>query len=201
MTRDEKVRRFIDEFLTIPQGFTKEEDLEWPDKIWMSGPSLTLRSSEEEIEFIFRFSEFENILSITGTTRFKSAGVWYSFDRIGVDSSFYLAEDGDWEEPFEKVNEVLKKQFERIAQSRERLERSKPVPGIGFMLTPERIEKISRTLKAGGTETLMPSGFGTGYQLIGKKVRAGQWGPQIASKALKDFFKVPVLYVQSFDAD
>lgn len=128
-----------------------------------------------------------------GTTGFKTEKGYYStFDRIGVEDSFY---GSDCKYPL--IHELINEQFERIVKKRELLARVTTIPGLGWSVTPERKEAISQKLKAGKSETFLPSGFGTGKTISTRKTRGSV--PALAETAA--FFGVDKLYVTRFDHD
>lgn len=85
----------------------------------------------------------------------------------------------------------------RIPEDRARIGNSESVPGIPFMVTPERKALITQQLKAGGDYSFTPSGFGTGYRLSANR---GPWSRQADPKTA-EFFGMSKLYVDTFDCD
>lgn len=130
-----------------------------------------------------------------GHTSFDTSKGRMTFDRHGVEDSFYVEAD----DTVETVNAKIVEQIQKVTLSRERLARSLTMPDYGYNLTPERLEKERDTLRRGGVARFAPSGFGTGH-LISTKPR-GRYNCVRASQALIDFFGVGVLFVETFDHD
>lgn len=171
----------------VPEGFTAAwgPDDHGQHVYKMTGPA-------NDIEFIFR--PFGG-----GTTRYKAPdGSWRTFDRTGVEDSFY------WQ-PFtkgEKVNfdEIFTEQFRRIAERLEFFKTAVKVPDLGYSISPDRHAQIKADLKKGKHAAFHPSGFGTGYNLVTKPPRQ-MYGVKRATPALETFFDHSPLWLASFDAD
>lgn len=133
-----------------------------------------------------------------GTTSFEVDGKgWLTFDRTGVESSFYWKK---WDYPgAEEVNIelVIKEQVKRVIDRREYYKSAIQVPQIGFTVSPEGKVALINDIKRKGFRNFMPSGFGTGYIISVKPVRFSTR----AKPELEEFIGVSPLYVGTFDAD
>ena len=198
---EKTLQEFVDS-IEIPIGFKKEVDLQERKHNWQDGPKAILKSEDVEIHLDISVMMKKNKpdLSVTGSTKFIALGKMFSFDRIGIDNSFYLSHDGYDPIPSD-VNKVVVAQIQRAKEGIKDMSEKIQVPELGFYISKEKQEKMSKLLKAGKSTSLTPSGFGIGYQLIGRRVRTTQWGPKVASDVLKKFFKVTTLYIDTMDCD
>jgi hypothetical protein len=135
----------------------------------------------------------------TGHVTFTTKLGTRTFDRLGVDDSFYINPPEKGEPGIvESSNTTILEQLERITKSRETMERSETVPQIGFTVTPERKAEVTRQLKAGKTFSFTSSGFGTGYLLM---TRPTSRYSERAKPELAKFFDVPAVYFDRMDCD
>jgi len=146
-----------------------------------------------EINIVIRAPKETRFSIGDGHVYFDTAKGRMSFDRIGVDDSFYI----DAEDTPASVALIFKEQLNRIEECRARLARSLTVPGLGYNLTPERLAEYQVVLKAGHSIRLAPSGFGIGHIL---STRRGRYSHP-AGAAINDFFKVGPLHIEAFDHD
>jgi len=133
-------------------------------------------------------------LTCDGHTVFKTDKGWRSFDRRGVEDSFYLGNYGD--SPAD-VSKVIQVQLERIVESKETSKKMVAIPGFGFSVHQDQLEALKKKLASGLSHTFMPSGFGTGHIICINKSR---FGTRMSAETAK-FFGVPALYDETFDAD
>jgi len=184
-----ELNRFVKKLPAI-DGFIGE----WKDDHnWFAGENrvtknYVLVNIKAEIKFTF-------MPGGDGSTSFKAGDHWATFDRRGVESSFY------WKPLWEKderpdIKVILNEQLERIAKHRVYAATAIKVPQISFTVSPENLAKLKVTFKNKGYHRFHPSGFGTGYTVSAKPLRHGSR----ASKELETFFGVP-LWVETFDAD
>lgn len=133
-----------------------------------------------------------------GTTSFEVEGKgWLTFDRRGVESSFYWQK---WDYPGAEeviIENVMREQVKRVADRREYYKSAIVVPQIGFTVSPEGKVALIADIKKIGFRNFMPSGFGTGYTISTKHVRFSNR----AKPELEEFIGVSPLYVSTFDAD
>jgi hypothetical protein len=174
----------------IPEGFilTQEEET--------FGYSV---NSEKWLVFVLKSDTIEMRFSQTGsgTTNFrKSDGAWLTFDRRGVEASFY--HQPLWKgDKVKSLNAIVKEQIQRVAERLKYYETALEVPTIPFTISPSRKEDLIKQLRTRGSISFMPSGFGTGYTITTRWVRDSR----PANKKLEAFFGVGSLYVSTFDAD
>jgi hypothetical protein len=183
--------------IRAPEGFTLETKKVVPDKIAQALPYIEVTLKKEgEIEIKMEFTlsnharaEWDKNLG-SGHTRFKTEKGWLTYDRIGVSDSFYIDIGDD-------INKKIAEQLEKIKVSLEKHKTTQAVPGLGFLLTPETIEKHKKTLSEGGVVSLAPSGFGTGYHLSTRQ----RPGSHEGSSELAKFFGVDKIFMTEFDHD
>jgi hypothetical protein len=134
-------------------------------------------------------------VSCSGHTCYKSeAGHWLSFDRRGVEDSFYL---GDYGTPLAEFSKVFQEQLIRIEKSKETSKKMLKIPGFGFSVHQDQLEELKKKLRSGGSHTFTPAGFGTGHIV---STRRGRYGTKLPAETAK-FFGVPELYDETFDHD
>lgn len=117
-----------------------------------------------------------------------------SFDRTGVEDSFYLR-PGDG---VEDVQKILEQQIERVAEARARLKTMEPVPGLGWLLDAAGKARVVELLRAGKSHTFTPSGFGTGYRVSARRSVAHM---RRAKPETEAYFGVGPLWLESIDCD
>jgi hypothetical protein len=157
-----------------------------------------LTHEEFKVKFIFKTGG-------NGTTEYwyepaGKTGFWASFDRTGVEDSFYWTgwgKDAKPHTPAEMI-ETFKDHIERIKKQREYAKTAISVPQIGFTISPDRKEKDIAQLKAGKYVQFIPSGFGTGYTITRKPMYSYS---KRAAKPLEDFYGVSPLYISTMDCD
>ena len=192
------VKKFLDE-ISVPEGFTKtlydEKSERWTDAGYepVLYPSLRLEKGQEiEIKLIIEAPEAKYCVG-AGHTSFQTKLGRRTFDRRGVNDSFYVDEGDD----VQTVDKKIADQLKRVAESVEKMERSIEVPSLGFTVTPELLEEIKAKLGKGKEHTFRPAGFGTGYVLSKKRSR---WAEK-AKPEVNAFFGVGTLYMQRIDCD
>jgi hypothetical protein len=191
----------------VPDGWATAigDDSYWIASGKVERPNYTLTSPDGGIEIIFRTGG-------CGTTKFRVGDKWYTFDRHGVDSSFYWLDWGLSEaKKKKKTLDIGKIIAEQIARVQDRLlfhAGALDVPEIGHKIAPERKGVLTAALKSEGHITFTPSGFGTGYTVAifshvtknGSKIAGfSRW--RRATAALDDFFNVGPLWIETFDCD
>lgn len=147
---------------------------------------------------------------VSGHTRFKIAsGKWLTFDRSGIEDSFYptkyvaKSESNGYEGSVVVMtpSELHALVLEQIVKAKAFIERHKTmidVPGLPFRLTPDRLAEHKQALKAGKHVTLLPGGMGTGYDLSTKKTSRYS---RVAKPETARFFEVQTLYMDMIDHD
>lgn len=185
-----KFEKHMKQLTQIPEGFTVSQETEqrgWRDHPM---PVLVYVVKSETIEIRFDQTGSGHTLFVNGDSK-------STFDRLGVEDSFYHLPlwEGD-PEPYD-LNAILKEQVQRVAQYFEYKKTALTVPGIPFSIAPDSLAGYQQRLKTKGTISFMPSGFGTGYQIS----RAMRRGAKRASTAMEKFFGVAPLFISTFDAD
>ncbi|MBI4471438.1 MAG: hypothetical protein HY646_02145 [Acidobacteria bacterium] len=191
----------LQEGLKVPDGFVKSGYVvpAWR-KDTAPGHGVKLeRPNDVEIRIEFDGCPPEpgsawSILA-TGHVGFETPKGRFSFDRRGVEDSFYV----DVGDTVESVDQKIAEQLERVEEARRRLARSVTVPGLPrpFELSPETLSTYREHLKAGRPVSLTPSGFGIGYSISPR--RSSYAKP--ASPALAAFFGTGPLFVSEMDCD
>lgn len=191
--------------IPVPEGWFGEfvDDSYWTNGGHVNRENYQIVSPEGDIKIVFRMGG-------PGSTNFRIGEKWYTFDRRGVDDSFYWLPWGTRERktPLD-IAAIIREQIERVKDRRLFHERALDVPGIGFKIDPETKAKYIEALKApNGHITFTPSGFGTGYTVARfdhvTKNGSGFAGYQRwkrASAALDDFFSVGPLWIERIDCD
>lgn len=134
--------------------------------------------------------------------RVDKSGSWYSFSRVGIESSFYSppVEIITMARLADEVGKTIAKEKARAAARVERLRADPPqqIPGTNYSRTSAAIETLKVTLKRGQPVRLAPSGFGIGHEFSTRKLRS--WSTRAKAETEK-FFGVGRLWVTTFDHD
>lgn len=146
--------------------------------------------------------------SFSGSTFYIDAeGEKCSFDRTGVEDSFYVARRGCKKTyGYNTFEEVAAGELKRVQETLARIKAAGgfiSVPDIGFRVTKASKDEKTAALKAGKSISFTPGGFGIGYTLFtnGRLARRYGYGCHAASEALKNFFDVSELYYLENDCD
>ncbi len=189
--------------IKTPEGFERSVHTE-PKTEWCAAYKvLTLKG--DGIEIVVEFNGFDKSWDswslASGHVSFSTSQGTRTFDRYGVEDSFYIDNPLKWgttDDVVEKANEQILAFIEtKIPEARARVDRSERIPGIPFDVTPETKARVTEQLKAGTPYRFMPSGFGTGYVLSTKRTRYSKR----AERATEKFLSVTPVYVETFDAD
>jgi hypothetical protein len=137
----------------------------------------------------------------SGHVEYKANGKWYTFDRRGVEDSFYFIALWKGDTSGKKdLNVLVADQLKRIEAKREYHATAIPVPGLPFTVAPDGVEKLKKQLQTMRTIHFTPSGFGTGYAV--SKLRSGyRYGEKRASPELEQFLGHAPLYITTMDCD
>jgi len=130
----------------------------------------------------------------TGHTEFTTSAGQFSFDRTGVEDSFYIRSD----DTVPVTDTTIAAQIAKVISARARHLISEKVPFVGHVITPERKTEITAKFKAGQSHQFLPSGFGTGYDCSVKP--RSRWATR-APQAMADFFGVATLFYETMDCD
>jgi hypothetical protein len=181
--------------LVVPDGFKLTETTE--KRRFVAGgevTTLSLESDDTVISMVFDAEgSSESYVIASGHVSFDTAAGRRTFDRLGVEDSFYIdnpAKDfTDSGDPNVKLNETIKEFIEvKIPASRERAAVSEKVPGTDLLISPAQKEVFRST----GRVTLAPSGFGTQYTFS----RTNIPGAKTATEAQRKLFGMKKLYVK-----
>lgn len=154
------------------------------------GDIVYILRNQEDIELIFKQGG-------GGTTRYKGKEGWYSFDRTGVEDSFYWK---PWNNETVDLNVLVTNQIDRVAKKREYLRTAIRIPDVNYTVAPDGVDALKKQLRDKGIVVFTPSGFGIGYRLLRKQPRH-PFGTRRANKELEAFFELKPLWLESFDAD
>lgn len=142
-----------------------------------------------------------------GIAGFRHGGKTFTFDRLGVEDSWYPMEYGEEKADTQKIFSLFAQQMD-IARERyaAHLEREKAGTVVNFgpvkrTLLPEEIEKYRKLIASRKSFSLTPSGFGTGYRFYSGSGpgRYGQGMP--ASKEARELLAAPRLIYDTLDCD
>lgn len=182
---DKELKAFISR-VKPPSGFQKKVTT---DRHGYT--NISIKSDDVEIIWLISRSYSSGDLSgISGTTNFKGPdGKWKTFDRRGIESSFY----GNVDNP----NKDVKEQLERIEERKKKLETMIEIPGWAWKVTPKRLDEIKEKFSKGKSVTFLPRGMGIGYTVSPK--RMNQFSTPVP-REMSNFFGMP-LYQESIDYD
>lgn len=207
--------------IVAPEGFTRieREGYARAAEEWGFTPNgqhdvegyLSVVLASEDIVLIFRLREETRsdglnyrtmrhknpckVVGYGGTTLFKTQNHgWLSFDRTGVCDSFSSPWRGELPDPAT----VIEEQIRRVKEHRERTANYISVPVLGYRIAPETRDEYSKKLKAGGTVSFTPAGFGQGHYLTAR--RKYHYSTR-AAKELAEFFGLTELWLETFDCD
>lgn len=192
--------------IATPPGFTRTEGT-WEGYVWGNQPPKNLPQLVFEGDGITIKINFgddaDGYILADGHVTFTSSQGVRTFDRRGVDDSFYIdnprknyrTDDGS-----EAVNETIRDFIERkVPESRARIDGSETVPGLaGRLVTADQKARLANE----GQLQLVPAGFGTGYHLSTfKPSGVSAMGAREASAEQKAFFNTQQLWITEFDCD
>lgn len=182
--------------IPVPEGFASEAFVEdWPGmEAQILGRKFVGHDGTTSIRVESDQRESDWLIA-SGHVDFKTSQGRFSFDRRGVEDSFYV-DAGDTPED---VGRKIEEQIARVLERRAAHEKAEKVPFFGHVVTPERRAEMSAALRAGRTATLRPSGFGTAYVLSAKKRRGPEAG--LARPDVAAFFGLKRVYVEKQDWD
>jgi hypothetical protein len=186
------IKKFLNA-LPAPDGFTKEiyrEKIGWHKKS-ITRPAVRFCTNDVEIQIIM--GDMDSGSAGDGHTFFDTVKGRKTFDRTGVEDSFYI----EAEDTLAAASAKVQEQINRIAESRARLTRSVTVPHYGYNLTLERLAEHQLTLRKGGRVQLAPAGFGTGHTF---SMRPSRWAHPCRND-VNNFFGIGMLFVETFDHD
>jgi hypothetical protein len=179
--------------IPVPEDFVAvwEDDASWYSGANIPSKKFVLRSKKHEVDLVFRPGG-------SGTTKFKVNNNWLTFDRRGVEDSFYWKEFSGKE--LRDFNAMILDQSRRVREAREFHQTALKVPDVGFSVSPDRLKALQKEIKTLGYVTFHPSGFGTGYRVV-KKSHNRFGGSRRASADLEKFLECAPLWIETFDCD
>ena len=193
MMTQEEFREHISSLTNVPAGFSGQffEEDGW------NGSKEIVYVLDNNAGTQLRFDQ-----NGSGHTRFKVDGRgWLTFDRRGVEDSFYHLNPFTGVRTEKSLNDIVAEQLAKVEASRVKLKSSVMVPDVGHYVSLDGLEQLQLDLKARGYIQFVPSGFGTGY-FVSKKPQQGlKYGERRASQELEKFLGVSPLYVCPFDCD
>lgn len=188
MTNDE-FRMFVSK-IVLPTGLTgsfEEDDF--------NRSELNYIIQSEDVKIIFRAAGH-------GSTSFKCPdGKWRTFDRRGVDWSFYSQSLWDGDDRELDPTKIVQEQVSKIAERLTYYAAAITVPGLegSFTVSPEGLVELRTRIKQNGVVHFAPSGFGRGYTVTKRRTR--QFGERRATQELESFLNSTPLFVVAVDCD
>jgi hypothetical protein len=203
--------------LKVPEGFTTEIldgsrcseyalSPNWrADKYDAGYKTLVFRNEALNIILLVVVREGLQFIDelMSGHTLYKEGTMWLSYDRTGVEDSFYIAhpeyaKTRTWHK--EPPGGELNHQVNRVLDQRKRVSEGGgwvSIPEIGFRVLASNVAEMKAEFKRTGHKSFTPSGFGTGYHL---SLRPSSRYAKISPK-LAEFFEVPAVWVSTMDCD
>ena len=136
----------------------------------------------------------KSVVVWNGHTNYTHNGGHYSYDRCGVEDSFYNGHDFDLD-----PNAQILEQLARIDESRVRIDNSVTIPVIGRLISKDRLAEVRKDFKSKKSQGFSshPSGFGMAYYITKKQTR---WARRADAK-IEKFFEYSPLYIQDIEMD
>jgi hypothetical protein len=179
---------------------------ETPDE---SSKSLVLRITLNvtQAQTYHRADELRAGAYVEGETEFKVIDVnqpdgwggWRGWVRHGIDcASVWLGAHRPESNSYSDVADLLRGERARVERALQAAATARQVPGYPFSRQPAWFAEAAEKLRAGGSVTLTPSGFGVGYRFTTHRYsRFDSRAPQAFEQALG----VSPIYAQSLDCD
>ena len=136
----------------------------------------------------------KSVIVWNGHVNYTHNGGHYSYDRRGVEDSFYNGNRFD-----ANPNDQITEQLARIEASRGRIDNSVEIPVLGRLISNERLAEVRKDFQSKKSEGFgsQPSGFGTAYYITKNQTR---WSKR-ADERLEKFFGYSPLYIQESEMD
>jgi hypothetical protein len=208
--------------LTVPEGFTLrrvkvgEQLFGWGGHYLLTknkggmDPLAVWHLCSETIQLEFRFERTafngnwkggKALVVCQGTTRFlDDQGRWRSWDRHGIEDSFYCNGTGN---ELMILDGLVTEQNERCEKWLKQHVGSVPVPGLRVLtaeVTPTERDEIGAVLRTGGTHLFAPSGMGTALKVSVKRP-VGRFGIHKMFAETAEFFGCKELWSEDVDWD
>lgn len=189
----EQFDKHMKKLTKVPEGF----------ELTITNEKLDLRKDAPDIyTYTYKSDTIEikfSQLGIGATNFLVEKKGWLTFDRRGVEASFYHLPMGYNLHEGKSLNRIFKEQIQRVEKQLGYYKEALDVPGIPFTVSPERLEALKKELSKGRTIHFMPGGFGTGYDISPHPNRT--YGVKRASADMETFFGVKPLFISSLDCD
>lgn len=184
--------------IPTPEGFTRiqVEGKQKYDDMESKSTSKTgyVELISDTIRIIFNYDLRVTEMSwtfIDGHTYFKNGSYWSSFDRRGIEDSFYVDPI-----PRETPQQVVDGQIERVKKTLENAKNFIKIPGFNWSIHKDNIEKVKEEIKKHG-HTFAPRGMGRAERLKAKPDRYSR----PANKETAEFFGFKQLWIDDIDWD
>lgn len=198
------VQKLIDK-IDVPDGFDLTDGIGWREGLEdhsvstrygrrkMRGAYWLMLASNDRA-MIFNISTSNREFSVTGSTMYRRNDTWYTFDRRGIESSFYM--DSIGEDPNGIIVMEMKRISDRMAKPAALV-----IPGLrNMMVSVKRHDEIRRELKAHRCPIITPAGMGVAYRLHTRPSRRRAWDVP-ADPRTAAFFGVDRLWLERLDWD
>jgi hypothetical protein len=181
--------------IKMPEGFTGTFGEEkWPPGNETYHHFELVKENDTKIKFD---------LSGCGHTSFMVGDGWRSFDRTGVEDSFYHTKVYKGDDRVIDLDTIIAEQLKRIAERREYYKSAVEVPGLPakFTVAPDGVAGLKASIKNNGHLSFTPSGFGVGYCVTKRPQQGLRYGEVRAKPELEKFLDHSPLYVHTLDCD
>ena len=161
------------------------------------GDDLHLKHAECDL-IIYGANQDVNDWGWPGSTNFTYEGSSYSFDRRGIEDSFYM---GGKHCKYKTLEEAAEAQVLRVIERKKAIKEEGGyvcIPDTTISITNKRKNELIAQLKNTGVCSVYPRGFGTGYTFTTR--RQNRWDNPCSPKHCA-FFGVTKLYYSTIDCD
>lgn len=135
----------------------------------------------------------------SGTVNYTAKGKTFTFDRYGHNASFYP--DLDTEASIKDLRKVFMEQIDRVREAQRKMADMNPcnLGPVTIMMSPEQVNEMVDTLKAGRIFTYTPAHMGRGYRFSIMRIN-NRFDHAKASRELELLVGAKV-FITEFDAD
>jgi hypothetical protein len=196
----------------IPEGFSVVVKEEYDDYTKSKYVDVTLENKPvgTSIQFNLRLGKIDkwevrrnkalkpflgkSLVEWNGHTKYTHKGGHYSFDRCGVEDSFYNGHDFNID-----PNTQVTEQLARIDEARTRIDNCVSIPVIGRLINKDTLEQARKEFQTRkkASYSSYPSGFGMAYHFMKQQDR---WSKR-ADEKIEKFFGYSPLYVRQDEMD
>jgi hypothetical protein len=185
--------------IPVPEGFTKrlvegkikygrEAHDEHEGKVHQGFVELV----SKDIHLVFNYDFKSEWSFIDGHTYYFNKNYWYCFDERGIEDSFYVNI-----EPENTPQQVVDEQIKRIKYSIERSAGFVSIPGFGWSIHKDNIERAKEEIMSGG-RLFTPHGMGQANRLTHKQ--RSRYARKANDETAK-FFGFKELWIEDVDWD